>query len=164
MNPDKFRALYAFTDWANDRVLSQAARLSEDDYRRDFGHAWGSVHDTLAHICGADFIWLSRWQGTSPDAVPGGESFSTLADLRSAWEGVMAERRAFVEGLDDKSLLRVVEYRTTKGVSHAEPLWQLMLHVANHSTDHRSQVATLLTQLGHPPQALDMIAYFRLNE
>lgn len=105
MNPDKFRALYAFTDWANDRVLSQAARLSEDDYRR-----------------------------------------------------------AFVEGLDDKSLLRVVEYRTTKGVSHAEPLWQLMLHVANHSTDHRSQVATLLTQLGHPPQALDMIAYFRLNE
>ncbi|MER3418993.1 MAG: hypothetical protein C4290_00025, partial [Chloroflexota bacterium] len=38
-------------------------------------------------------------------------------------------------------------------------LWQLLLHQANHATQHRSEVAYLLTQMGHSPGDLDLLAY-----
>ncbi|MEX1254823.1 MAG: DinB family protein, partial [Dehalococcoidia bacterium] len=41
-------------------------------------------------------------------------------------------------------------------------LWQALLHVANHSTHHRAETATLLTTLGHPPRQLDYI-FFELE-
>lgn len=163
MEPKLFRTLYAYTDWANGVVLDLSATLSPTDYARDFGHAWGSVRGTLAHTYGADWVWFRRWQGESPPALPPEADFSGVDELRRVWQPLMAERRAFIEGLSADDLARVVAYQTTQGTPHSEPLWQLLLHVANHSTDHRSQVSTLLTNLGHPPPPLDLIAYVRAN-
>ena len=42
-----------------------------------------------------------------------------------------------------------------KGVTHSLPLGQMLLHVVNHGTQHRSEVAMLLTELGHSPGDLD---------
>jgi uncharacterized damage-inducible protein DinB len=38
-------------------------------------------------------------------------------------------------------------------------LWQTMLHVTNHGTQHRSEAAALLTQAGHSPGDLDLIDF-----
>jgi uncharacterized damage-inducible protein DinB len=69
--------MYAYNDWANARILDTAARLDPDRYRADHGASFGSVHDTLVHIMGAQWLWLSRWQGTSPRALPSPDAFAT---------------------------------------------------------------------------------------
>ena len=38
-------------------------------------------------------------------------------------------------------------------------LWQALAHVVNHGTQHRSEVAVLLTAAGHSPGDLDMVDY-----
>ena len=38
-------------------------------------------------------------------------------------------------------------------------LWGMMLHVANHSTQHRAEAAAMLTSFGQSPGDLDLI-YF----
>jgi uncharacterized damage-inducible protein DinB len=39
------------------------------------------------------------------------------------------------------------------------PLWQAMLHVVNHGTQHRSEAAAVLTAAGHPTGDLDYDDY-----
>ena len=63
MNLELLQNLYGYTNWANRRVLQAAANLADDDYRKTVSASWGSVHGTLAHMLGAEEIWLSRWQG-----------------------------------------------------------------------------------------------------
>ena len=38
-------------------------------------------------------------------------------------------------------------------------LWQALAHVVNHGTQHRSEAAVLLTDVGHSPGDLDMVDY-----
>jgi uncharacterized damage-inducible protein DinB len=40
-------------------------------------------------------------------------------------------------------------------------LWQMIMHVANHGTQHRSEVAAMLTSYGHSPGDLDFSEYLR---
>jgi len=47
-----------------------------------------------------------------------------------------------------------------RGQSFALPRWQVILHCANHSTHHRSEVAAMLTELGHEPDSTDLLEYY----
>ena len=68
---------------------------------------------------------------------------------------------AFIEGLTDEKLSNYFEYFSTKG-PYQIMLWQVMVHVVNHGTQHRSEAAVMLTDFGHSPGDVDLI-YF-LNE
>jgi uncharacterized damage-inducible protein DinB len=54
---------------------------------------------------------------------------------------------------------RVIEYKNLKGDAFAKPVWEILLHVVNHGTYHRGQIAAMLRQLGHVPPSTDFI-YF----
>ena len=41
------------------------------------------------------------------------------------------------------------------GTRGALPLWELLLHLITHGTQHRSEAAILLTDAGHSPGDLD---------
>lgn len=158
---DEIRELFAYNRWANRRVLDAAARLSPEQLSRDLGSSFPSVRETLAHVLGGEWIWLSRWRGTSPPGFPESWDLSSLEAARARWAEVEADQRAFVDGLDEDALDRVVAYRDTRGTPYENPLGQLLRHVVNHSTYHRGQVITLLRQLGAEAVATDLVVYLR---
>jgi len=151
--------MYRYNTWANDRVLDTAVELSADEYRSPGGASFDSVHATLVHIMGAQWLWLSRWQGVSPSALPPADAFPDLTALRRRWAEIEADTQAFLAALAEPQLERVIEYRNFEGERWAYPLWQQMLHQVNHGTQHRSEVAMLLTRFGHSPGWLDFL-YF----
>jgi uncharacterized damage-inducible protein DinB len=153
-------ALYRYNSWANDRMLDAASPLLTADFTRDLGSGYGSVRDTLTHIAWAEWIWLRRWKGVSPTLVFSPADFPDLKCLREKLREVAAERSDFLLGLTDESLLREVEYRNVKGEAWRYPLWQQLYHVANHSSHHRGQLATLLRQLGALAPATDFLVYY----
>ncbi|HEV8574395.1 MAG TPA: DinB family protein [Dehalococcoidia bacterium] len=59
------RGLYAYNEWANNQVLEAASQLTEDEFSRKQGASFESVEGNLAHIAGAQVIWLQRWTGGS---------------------------------------------------------------------------------------------------
>jgi uncharacterized damage-inducible protein DinB len=158
---DEMRDLYAYNRWANRRVLDVAARLSPEQLSRDLGSSFPSVRETLAHVLAGEWIWLTRWRGSSPPGLPESWDLSSLEVVRAQWAEVEADQRAFVEGLDEAALDRVVAYRDTRGDPYENPLGQLLRHVVNHSTYHRGQVVTMLRQLGAEAVATDLVLFCR---
>ncbi len=156
---EQVATMYRYNDWANQRILDATAKLSPAQYRADEGASFGSVHDTLVHIMGAQWLWLSRWKGKSPPALPRADAFADLDAVRRRWAEVEAETKDFVDALTEPALERVVDYLNTEGQRWAYPLWQQMLHQVNHGTQHRSEVAMVLTRFEHSPGWLDFL-YF----
>ncbi len=70
MSPEEIRVLYDYNAWANRRSLSAAAALTPEQFTKPMGSSFSSVRDTLAHIFGAEWIWLERFQGRSPSSLP----------------------------------------------------------------------------------------------
>lgn len=152
--------LFTYTHWANGAILDATAPLTPEQLTRDLHSSFPSVHATLRHIAESDWIWLRRWQGESP-ASPPGWTVDTHPQLRRQWETVMRERAAFLAPLDDTAMRRVVRYRRLDGSAHENELWQLLLHVVNHSTYHRGQITTMLRQLGAPAVSTDLTQWYR---
>ncbi len=72
--------------------------------------------------------------------------------------------RAYLKGLSDSALENVMRYRSTLDKEYVAPLWQVLLHLANHGTQHRSEVAAELTRAGRSPGDLDYMVYIRRPE
>jgi uncharacterized damage-inducible protein DinB len=154
MSTELIRGLYGYHHWANRRLFDVAVGLGDAAVARDMGKQWSvpTLKGMFAHIYGADTIWLARWRGTSPSRIPGDSDFSSLADLRAKWDALESEQRAFVDGLDEAALSRVVSYKNTEGVQFGVALGPLLQHVVNHATHHRSEAATMITLIsGSPP-------------
>ena len=152
------RDLYAYSAWANARILDTAARLTPQQFTTA-GDGFDSVRDTLVHTASAQWLWLERWRGNAPREFWDPASFADVAALRARWEELEAATAEYVATLREPDLTRVISYVNIQGEEWAYPLWQQLLHQVNHATQHRSEVALLLTRLGYSPGWLDLLVY-----
>lgn len=157
---EEIRELYEYNRWANHGVLDAASSLTAEQLTEDLRSSFPSVRDTLVHILGAEWVWLSRWRGISPSGLPDSWDLWTFEALRARWSEVERDQWAFVSELREEDVRRIIAYRNTKGEALAGPLGQMLRHVVNHSTYHRGQVTTMLRQLGAKPCATDYLYYF----
>ena len=161
MTPEQMQLLYDYNAWANHRMLDACGALTHEQLTRNVGSSFSSVRDTLAHMMGAEWIWLERWQGRLDATFPPVGDFPGLADIRRRWAQLERDQLAFVASLTAEELAGTRHLRTMKGEPYALPLWQLMQHVVNHGSYHRGQVTTMLRQLGASAVATDLAAFYR---
>jgi uncharacterized damage-inducible protein DinB len=153
--------LVQFNFWARDRIVDAARQLSAEQYTRDMGNSFRSVRDTLVHLYSAEWVWLSRWEGTSPATPISPADYPDLDSLMQAWHELEPRFRDHVAAVGD-DVERVIDYRLMNGTPGRSAFWQMLQHVVNHGTYHRGQVTTMLRQLGvPPPKSTDLIAYYR---
>jgi uncharacterized damage-inducible protein DinB len=159
MDIDDIRLLFAFDAWANARLLQTIAALSPEQYARPLGSSFASIRDTMAHIVAVEWLWLRRWHGESPSAMPQWAVSPEPAQLRTHLDALETERDRFLDGLTAADLQQVVSYRNLKGEHWAYPLGLQLVHVANHSTYHRGQLVTMCRQIGAPVPATDLLVF-----
>jgi len=166
MTKDDIQLLYEYDRWANNRVLQAASTLSLEEFTRDLGGSFRSVRDTLVHIVGGEWGWLTIWKEPSlssafvtdlwerHDALFPPGAFPDVAAVKLRWAEIEREQVEFVNRVTDESLGRMLPIRTTQ-ISLAH----LMQHMANHSTYHRGQVALMMRQLAAGPLATDFALF-----
>jgi uncharacterized damage-inducible protein DinB len=159
MKTDLIRTFYEYNTWANERILTTAARLTNEQFVAPGSASFSSVRDTLVHTMWAQWNWLLRWRGepNPPHFEPA--DYADVAAVRARWSAIDGETRAFVARVDDTALESVCRYVNSRNEPMAYPLWQQMLHQVNHGTQHRSEVAVILTEYGHSPGLMDFILY-----
>ena len=76
--------------------------------------------------------------------------------IRARWDTVEQNMRDYLANLRDEQLF---EKPFADGEDKDLILWQVLLHVVNHGTDHRAQLLRLLNDLGVKTESQDYIFY-----
>ena len=162
MLADALRTLYEYNRWATETLLEMAGRLTPTQLHTPGGAGPGSVRNTLVHLIAAQRSWLAWWDGSLPAdeayrLTLDPADFPDIAAVRASWEALEQATGEFLSGLSDQDAARVYDNTLPDGTDFRMLLWQMMLHVVNHGTQHRSEVAAMLTGFGQSPGNLDLL-------
>ena len=152
MQADEIRFLFAYDRWATRRVLAQLDGLDDAVWRRTNVVDERGLGGILVHHLGASQRWRVAFetQGEGEGPRPEDEPLPPVAELKERWDAEWAAVDAWLPTLTDGFLAF-----TNDGV----PVWQMLVHVVNHGTQHRAEAAALLTAEGRSPGELDLINY-----
>src|SRR5947208_16424318 len=136
MDADSLLAFVRFHAWANDRILTTTAGLSDEELRRPGVLDHDSAFQTLRHLVDVDWSWREFCIGNDVgDSYVWDHGF-VLDDLPAIHAFCIEEYvrfRSFVESLDDAAL---TEQRGTRP-DLTRPRWLVVAHCANHGAQPR---------------------------
>ena len=162
MTYDDLRLLVDYNYWARDRLLDAVALITPEQFTRSMGNSFSSVRDTIAHICAAERIWITRLKGETPQGLQKPDRLPDVDAARREWAELEGEMREQLARLGPEAVERAIEYQDLRGNDQSDVLWQMLQHVVNHGTYHRGQITTMLRQLdAAPPKSMDLIAFYR---
>lgn len=148
-----------YNAWANGRLYGMARQLPDEQYRRDAGAYFKSLHGTLNHIMVADLIWMHRLTGVGDQ--PTNLNAVVVDDLPSLWAArQQLDQRiiTYVDSSSDAQLEEMWGYRMLSGALQRQCRRETLAHLFNHQTHHRGQAHAILTVLGvREPDGLDLL-------
>lgn len=158
MNADGFRHFYAY-HFSENRALWERCitRLTYAQFTQPVDYSHGAVRDQVLHLIDVDDVWFSELRGSEPLEPYSPPGFDDREAIRARWDRVEEGMRAYLAQLRDETLFTrpIQEPEEDRGLS----VWQVLLHVANHATDHRAQILRALHDLGIETSAQDYIFY-----
>ena len=146
---DLIRDLLSFDHWANLRV---ATALHGDGTP-------AAARELFGHVLLAQELWADRIEGV--ETVRGVEGRADVTDFGSVVGHAHDRLRSILANETEDSIHRVIEYHDLSGNPHATPLSEILVHVVNHGTHHRAQVASTLKRAQLVPPRIDYIVYSR---
>jgi uncharacterized damage-inducible protein DinB len=150
MTPEDVGRLVAYDRVANELSLASLATMTPPPPK---GVA------TMAHIIGAERLWLARIEG-EPSPLPVWPEFDLdgatreLEALDLPWDNLL-------DGLDAAALAREVRYTNSRGETFTNRLDDILQHVFLHSSHHRGQIAAAVRAAGGTPAYTDYIHIVR---
>lgn len=158
-----FRALADYHAWATRRLLlDHLAALSDEQWHRDAGLFFRSVHGTVNHLLVADHIWYGRFaEQRSPQLPLDAELHASRAELSDALLAAVERWARWIDLLEASRLDGVLAYTRVGGGSVEVPFAPTLGHVFNHGTHHRGQLSAALSALGLASPELDWVYQLR---
>ena len=145
-----FLKLYQYNDWATKRVIDCLTRQEVNDEK---------IISLLGHIIAAQYLWLHRIKGLPPAQVKLWGDY-TLPQLKQMGQDAAHRWLEYVEQTENFN--RELTYHNYVGDPYVNNVEMIMIHLVNHSSYHRAQIAMLLRQKGYEPINTDFITYDRV--
>lgn len=157
MNADAFRHLYNYHFSMNRFVWdSYITALTDDQFMQPVAYSVGSVRNQVVHLMGVDDTWFSPLRGEDIPEWLKPEDFTDRAQIRAYWDDVERKMRAYLTDLRDDQLF---DKPFPPGEDEKLIVWQVLLQVVNHATDHRAQLLRILHDMGVKTTSQDYIFY-----
>ena len=159
MNKQDILTLYKYNAWSTAKILDAASEVTKGQFLAPATFPHGGLRGTLVHALFAECIWRNRWEGTPPISRLKPADFPTFEALRTRWTYEEAKLMKFAADLTDERLNTKFKYISTEGYPHERVLWEAMAHLVNHGTQHKTEAAAILTDMGRSPGDIDLIVY-----
>jgi uncharacterized damage-inducible protein DinB len=160
MKIEYFRTLWDYNYGLHARVWECIDHISDGQFVEEVDYSIGSIRNHYVHLASVDRRWLARLTGAVlPEGLKYGD-FPTRKEVRVRWEQVAADMLSYINNLSEAQLDDVVQYDIPhRGGTKRSLRWHILLHIANHGTDHRAQVLPILFRLGAPTLEQDLIIH-----
>lgn len=150
----------AYNLWANTKSTATLNNIDLSLLDKEVKSSFPSLRKTAHHIWSAEEVWHRRLHGESLTSLPEpGNNFSAFT------KQLATRSQSFIDLVntkDENYFLISNSYKDTRGNSHANLHWEMIMHCMNHSTYHRGQIITLLRELGVTEiPGTDLISYIR---
>lgn len=158
MNVQAFRHFYDYHFAENRKVWEHVAALTFEQFTQSLDYSRGSIRDQIVHLLDVEDVWFSELRGAEPsEPLPETVEADDRDVIRTHWDKVEANIRSYLANLEDDFLFTkpITEPAEDKDLI----VWQVLLHVANHATDHRAQLLRALHDLGVETKSQDYIFY-----
>ena len=130
-------------------------QLTDAQFVQTMPYSLGSVCNHIVHLAWVDDTWFSGLRGAALPEPLDPTAFTDRASLRAYWDRIEAEMRAYVADLRDDALFE----KPLEGEDEHLIVWQVLLHVVNHGTDHRAQILRMISDFGIKTVSQDYIFY-----
>jgi len=163
MNAEAFRHFYNYHFAENRKILEHVAALTFEQFTQKVDYSRGSIREQLVHLVDVEDVWISELRGVQPsEPLPETTEVDDRDAIRSLWDVVEQNTRAYLANLQDDQLF-------SKPITDPEEdknliIWQVLLHIVNHATDHRAQLLRALHDLGVDTKSQDYIFYVYENQ
>ena len=157
MNANAFRHFYDYHFNENRKIWdTYITSLPHEQFNQNVDYSYGSVRNQIVHLMSVDDTWFSGLRGVKIPESLNPADFDDRKIIRAHWANVEQNMRDYLAKLRDDMLF---EKPFVDGEDKDLILWQVLLHVGNHGTDHRAQLLRLLNDLGVKTAAQDYIFY-----
>lgn len=156
---DWIKTIWQYNYWGRDKLWQCVQSISHDDYMRPVEYSMGSVHQQIVHTMWAEHLWYSRINNM-PRITYTADDF---ADREAVWQQWQEVQSLWMNTINTITQTQIDETFIAKATSgdYTQTVGQVLLHVVNHSTDHRAQILRLIHDYGGETFQQDMIFYFR---
>lgn len=138
----------AFNVWATEKMLNAALKLSDEQLHTEVKSSFTSIYATFLHMWDAESAWWQRIKLIDQIQVP---SLSFKPTMQEVAEGLSNQDKLWQQWINNSpehAFNHVVAYRNSKREEFKQPVWEIILHVINHSTYHRGQIVTMMRNIG----------------
>jgi uncharacterized damage-inducible protein DinB len=153
--------LFRHNRWANAEMLAACTELTAEQLATELPGTYGRLDQTLIHLAraqGGYVVDLTGWRPGPEHRLEYDEPFPGVERIARHLDETGAMLIEFVERADPDRILELVDDEDGSSWKYAE--WVVLLQAAFHGTEHRQQIATILTHIGVQPPEPDVWAYW----
>ena len=161
MKPNEIRQIFDYNFWAFERVWECVSQISDEQFAEEIDYSTGSIRNIVVHIMAGNRNWMSVLRGTEIPRRIAFEDFDTPGKTKAKWDELHKEFLDHLNSLDQEQLDEVVEWELlSQGLKSTNSRGEILLHLANHGTDHRAQILALLHHHFHVKTVEQDIIYY----
>jgi uncharacterized damage-inducible protein DinB len=137
------------------RVWEAIDHITDEQFLADDAYSRGSIRNLMVHLSNTDSNWLAGLKNIPESEDPPKREYADYTDrasVRAFWEATARDVAEYVEALSEAALKENPN-------DIPNPRWQVLLHMINHGTDHRSTVLQRLHEFGAPTFDQDFIMW-----
>ncbi len=142
-----FNILLRYDLWAND-IVAEVLKINDLSIGRPI--------ELLSHIINAEVLIMGRIRG---------EKFFDPFMVRSIEENtkllksINAEWKEYINNLEESEFDNSIGYVNIRGERVTAKIWEMFMHMINHSTYHRGQIASMLRKMNLNPPITDFMSF-----
>lgn len=166
MKASEIEIIFDYNYWAFERVWECLSQISDEQFVQDIDYSTGSIRNILVHIMSGNRIWMSVLRGTEFPPRSPVEDFDTRSKTKAKWDELQTEFLNHLSCLDQEQLDGTIDWELfSHELKATSRRWEILLHLANHGTDHRAQILAILHHHFHAKTVeQDMILYLAIQK